>query len=79
MQKTGESEKKYLCSIITAVLAAGLWTAQAGIGHAASTFRLSIDFRSWMLSMPENAKPGNIQIAAAENEDDNEELLRALS
>ena len=38
MQKTGESEKKYLCRIITAVLAAGLWTAQAGIGHAASTY-----------------------------------------
>ena len=38
-----------------------------------------IDFRSWMQSMPENAKPGSIQIAAAEDEDDNEELLRALS
>ncbi|MBQ3863870.1 MAG: hypothetical protein II790_07510, partial [Schwartzia sp.] len=38
-----------------------------------------IDFRAWMQSMPENAKPGSIQIAAAENEDDNEELLRALS
>jgi hypothetical protein len=32
-----------------------------------------------MQSMPENAKPGSIQIAAAEDEDDNEELLRALS
>lgn len=38
-----------------------------------------IDFRSWMQSMPENAKPSSIQIAAASHEDDNEELLIALS